>query len=302
MTIAPAIASSGTAATRRSMFRVSVLIAAPALLFAVLCGEPGNISASPRGQTYLWKHGASSEPLQNRFAPPPGFRRVPAEKGSFAEWLRGLPLKPGRPNVLLYNGEAKRNQDAHAAVVDMPIEPKNLFQCADALMRMRAEYLYAVKRTGQITFHATSGDLLPFSRWQAGQRPQVKGNRIDWIERRTPDGSYQGLTRYLEFVYTYSGTISLARDTERAPFEKLQIGDLFLQSGSPGHAVMIVDAAEKSGVTAFLLAQSYMPAQEMHVLRNAQHSGEWYRSDQIDKELITPEWTFPRENLRRFPR
>lgn len=258
-----------------------------------------SISAAPTAP-YPWKPGASSQPLENRFTPPAGFRRVPAEKGSFAEWLRRLPLKPGRPDVLLYNGRAKRNQAAHAAVVDMPIPPKDLHQCADALMRLRAEYLYQKNQTSQIAFHATSGDLLPFSKWQSGQRPRVQGNRITWTQRQAPDASYKSFSQYLEFVYTYSGTISLARDTKPAALEQLQIGDLFLQSGSPGHAVIVVDRAEKSGTTAFLLAQSYMPAQELHVLRNSEHGGEWYRSDQPGRELVTPEWTFPLNSLRRF--
>lgn len=201
--------------------------------------------------------------------------------------------------MLLYNGQPKRNQNAHAAVVNMPISNKDLHQCADALMRLRAEYLFQQRSTGQIVFHSTSGDLLPFSRWQSGQRPQVDGNRIRWTPSRPADASYQSLSRYLEFVYTYSGTISLARDTKKVPFAEHRIGDLFLQSGSPGHAVIIVDKAEKSGTTAFLLAQSYMPAQELHVLRNPQ-GGEWYRSDRIDREIVTPEWTFARDSLRRF--
>ncbi|MBL8019916.1 MAG: DUF4846 domain-containing protein [Leptospirales bacterium] len=256
------------------------------------------LSAEPA--QYSWMPGASSEPLETRFAPPGGFRRVPAEQGSFAEWLRRLPLKRGRPEVLLYNGQPKRNQTAHAAVVDMPISKKDLHQCADALMHLRAEYLFHRGNKEQIVFHSTSGDLLPFSKWQSGQRPQVQGNRIRWTQSRPADGSYQSLSRYLEFVYTYSGTISLVSDTKKVSFGELRIGDLFLQSGSPGHAVIVVDKAEKSGTTAFLLAQSYMPAQELHVLRNPQ-GGEWYHSDRIDRELVTPEWTFARDSLRRFP-
>lgn len=256
-----------------------------------------SISAAPR---YPWKPDTSSQPLDNRFDAPAGFRRIPVQKASFAEWLRGLPLKPGKPNVLLYNGQPKSSQDAHAAVVDMPIPPKDLHQCADALMRLRAEYLYQKGLTEQISFHATSGDLIQFSRWQSGQRPRVHGNRILWTQQRLPDTSYQSFSQYLEFVYTYSGTISLAKDTTSAPFQDPQIGDIFLQSGSPGHAVIIVDMAKRSGTTAFLLAQSYMPAQEMHVLRNKEHGGEWYRSDQIGNELVTPEWTFRRDSLRRF--
>jgi len=51
----------------------------------------------------------------------------------------------------------------------------------------------------------------------------------------------------------------------------------------------------------FLLAQSYMPAQEIHALRGpAGSSDPWYGASD-GGPLVTPEWTFRREDLRRFP-
>jgi len=38
------------------------------------------------------------------FAPPDGFLRPPVEAGSFAEWLRHLPLAPDGTPVRLYDG------------------------------------------------------------------------------------------------------------------------------------------------------------------------------------------------------
>ena len=73
--------------------------------------------------------------------PPAGYRRVAAIDSSFAAWLRGLPIKPGKPKVRLYNGETKGNQDAHHAVLDIDTGERDLQQCADALMRLRAEFL-----------------------------------------------------------------------------------------------------------------------------------------------------------------
>lgn len=50
----------------------------------------------------------------------------------------------------------------------------------------------------------------------------------------------------------------------------------------------------------FLLLQSYMPAQEIHVLRNpADAASPWYRAASSGP-LETPEWSFRHENLRRF--
>ena len=73
----------------------------------------------------------------------------------------------------------------------------------------------------------------------------------------------------------------------------MRIGDFFIQGGFPGHAVIIVDMAEaiepKTGGGRrkyFLLAQSYMPAQDMHVLRNPAGESPWYAFDtgEADRE------------------
>jgi hypothetical protein len=40
--------------------------------------------------------------------------------------------------VLLYNGAPKFRQDVHAAVIDIDVGTRDLQQCADATMRLRA--------------------------------------------------------------------------------------------------------------------------------------------------------------------
>jgi hypothetical protein len=50
-----------------------------------------------------------------------------------------------------------------------------------------------------------------------------------------------------------------------------------------------------------LIAQSYMPAQDIHVLVNPAEPrlGPWYRAT-ADGSLVTPEWAFPPGSLTRF--
>ena len=83
----------------------------------------------------------------------------------------------------------------------------------------------------------------------------------------------------------------------------MRIGDVFIQGGFPGHAVMVVDMAVngRTGEKLFLLIQSYMPAQEIHVLKNPSDSadGPWYELD-FGETLRTPEWTFSKDDLKRF--
>jgi hypothetical protein len=57
----------------------------------------------------------------------------------------------------------------------------------------------------------------------------------------------------------------------------------------------------KTGERRFLLTQSYMPAQDIHVLRNpaASDGSPWYRTDFGDT-LVTPEWRFTRQQLKRW--
>ncbi|MFM7767840.1 MAG: DUF4846 domain-containing protein, partial [Bacteroidota bacterium] len=109
--------------------------------------------------------------------------------------------------------------------------------------------------------------------------------------------------KYMEMVFSYAGTASLEKELKPVDLADMQIGDLFIKGGFPGHAVVVVDMAvhESTGEKLFLLAQSYMPAQETHVLKNPNDAGlsPWYALD-FDGELTTPEWTFGRQQLKRF--
>jgi hypothetical protein len=94
----------------------------------------------------------------------------------------------------------------------------------------------------------------------------------------------------------------LARELERvADASRIEAGDVFIQGGFPGHAVLVVDVAEDArGQRAVLLAQSYMPAQDIHILRNPKPSDNPWYVIAGDEPLTTPEWGFPAGSLRRF--
>jgi hypothetical protein len=234
---------------------------------------------------------------------PQGFRRMKLARGSFGRWLRKLPLKPSGEPVLLYNGKEKENQEAHYAVVKMDIGDRDLQQCADAIIRLKAEYHFAMREYGRIRFNLTSGHRIPFLKWAAGYRLIVNGNRVKWIRSSKPDMSYANLRAYLDIIFQYAGSYSLSKELNKVDPVDLQPGDIFIQGGFPGHAVIVVDIAEHidSGKKIFLLAQSFMPAQEIHVLKNpsSEDINPWYRFDFVDK-LVTPEWTFKRDDIRRF--
>lgn len=235
---------------------------------------------------------------------PNGYKRVKVAQNSFGQYLRSLPLKAS-PTVYLYNGQKKRNQRAQYAVVNVDVGRKNLQQCADAVMRLRAEYLFKNKRYHQIKFNFTSGHPAIYTQWRKGYRARIRGNKVNWIKTRGYDASYQNFRKYLETVFTYAGSYSLARELKKVQnIQDLRIGDVFIQGGFPGHAVLVVDVARHShtGELVFLLAQSYMPAQDIHLLKNFNNSqlNPWYSVHQVREELETPEWTFKKNNLKRF--
>jgi hypothetical protein len=212
---------------------------------------------------------------------PPGYQRLNGTEASFAAWLRKLKIKNDK-TVYLYNGQPKRNQQAQFAVLEVPVGRKDLQQCADAVMRLRASWLYDQKRFSEISFADNNG------------------------KKYTCPGAVDStrFERYLETVYAYCGTLSLEKQLHRVTdFQTIQPGDVIIKGGSPGHAVMVMDVAvNKAGKKIYLLAQSYMPAQNIHILKNPQDAAisPWYEAKSDNSFIITPEWTFSANQLRRW--
>ncbi len=211
-------------------------------------------------------------------------------------------MKPDGAPVRLFNGSLKARQDVHAAVLDLDPGTRDLQQCADAAIRLRAEYLYAAGRMDDIAFHFTSGFPCAFSDWRTGHRVSVRDSDVRWVTGGGNDSSAASLRRYLDLVFTYAGTASLPRDVESvAAGAGPEPGDLYLHPGSPGHAMTVIDVAVRGDDRVMLLVQSYMPAQEIHVVRNpaSTDGSAWIRVGE-GPVLVTPEWRFAWSELRRF--
>ncbi|MDH7478714.1 MAG: DUF4846 domain-containing protein [Syntrophomonadaceae bacterium] len=240
--------------------------------------------------------------IRERIRVPEGFQRVNPGEGSFGRFLTDLPLKPHGAEVRLYDGRVKAGE-VHEAVIDMDIGRRDLQQCADAVIRLRAEYLYGQGRFEEIRFSFVNGFTADYSRWRQGYRVAVKGDRAGWVKSAGYSSGYEDFRSYLEVVFAYAGTLSLAKELKPVEVSALEIGDVFIQGGSPGHCAVVVDLAENptTGERVFLLAQSYMPAQDIHVLKNPQDRelSPWYTLD-FGEKLVTPQWTFDRGDLRRF--
>lgn len=130
----------------------------------------------------------------------------------------------------------------------------------------------------------------------------MDGNEVTWARSAAPDEGYRSFRRYLDTVFAYAGSASLERDLMPVNDpSRPRAGDVFVRGGYPGHAVLVVDVARDAiGQRAFLLAQSFMPAQDIHVLRSPGELDPWYLARSAGP-LQTPEWLFDHTDLRRFP-
>ncbi len=241
--------------------------------------------------------------VESRFLCPTGYKRASADESTFATYLRKLRLKEFGSPVTLFDGSLKINQQAHLSVIDLPIGKRDLHQCADAIMRLRAEYLFDSGQFGDIHFNFTNGFKADYSTWKAGNRISVSGNTVSWKPSSSSNGTYKSFWKYLEMVFSYAGTASLDKELASKPILEMKTGDLLIQGGFPGHAVIVLDMCknESTGEKMYMLAQSYMPAQEIQILKNPldDRLSPWYKL--TEGEIIrTPEWTFEKTNLKSF--
>ncbi|MDO5616739.1 MAG: DUF4846 domain-containing protein, partial [Cruoricaptor ignavus] len=192
----------------------------------------------------------------------------------------------------------------HVAILDIDVGEKDLQQCADAWIRLYAEFLWLQKRYEEIEFQFTSGQKMSWIDYQKGIRTTEVGNKVRFHRTAKPDNSYSNFRNYLDLIFRYAGTISL--DRESLPIKKnadIKVGDIIIKPGSPGHSVIIVGSAKNSaGKRLFLLAESFMPAQDIHIIKNPQNPklSPWYELDVDARQLITPKYLFAPLVIKRF--
>lgn len=229
----------------------------------------------------------SGSTIRSRFDIPNDYQRLPVPKNSYAEYLVNLKLKVHGSNVYYHDGRAKLNKNIYCAVIDMEIGKQNLQQCADAVMRLKGEYLYKIENYTRIKFNLLS-----------------TGKPYSFDEHTGNDKSYLAFRNYMDFIFAHANTASLHDEMQAVKnIKDLEIGDVFIQKKQPyGHAVIVLDVAisSASGQKLFLIGQSYMPAQETQILLNPTNGSlsPWYKAE--EGKIITPQWTFEHSDLRRF--
>lgn len=240
--------------------------------------------------------------IGERFKTPEGFERIEVQKGSYAEYLRSFELKPDGTEVKYFDGREKPGK-VYTAVFNIDTGDRDLQQCADAVMRLRSEYLYKMGAYDKIKFHFVSGFLADYKTWMDGYRINVEGNNATWVKKTDPSNDYKSFRQYLDMVFAYASTVSLEKELKSVSPEDMQIGDVFIKGSLPGHALFVVDMAynKTTGEKLFMIAQSSTPAMDIHVLKSTENKNisPWY-SINFGDTLSTPEWEFTRDQLRRF--
>jgi hypothetical protein len=143
-----------------------------------------------------------------------------------------------------------------AAVLDMDV--RKYQECADVVLRLRAEYLLQAGRDEQIVFHLTGGGDISWPQWKQGMRPRYDGRRLHFARTGQPCSSRECFDAFLHSVYEWCGTLSLATEGTVVGSGAPRIGDFFVHGGSPGHGAIIVDlATDGAGRWRALLAHGY---------------------------------------------
>ena len=216
----------------------------------------------------------SQQTISNTFDIPYGYKRL--DTSGYANWIINQPIKLNE-NVYYYNKKVKHGLNTiYIAKFDYDIGNRNLHQCADAAIYNNAKYLYDSKQFKKLSYHFTNGEVYKFN--------------------------HSSFIKYITQIWIYAGTWSLEKyDTISVDIKDIQTGDVFLEGGFPGHAISVVDVViNKHGHKKYMLAQSYMPAQEQQILLNPiKNKNVWYDLH-LSKDIVTPQYTFSVNKLRRF--
>jgi len=215
-----------------------------------------------------------SQTIESYFEIPKNYKRI--IQSDYHNWIISREINT-KDKVKYFDGKTidGLGTDYKAKFV-YDIGKRNLHQCADAVIYNNARYFFDTKQYKKISY--------TFSH---NTRVYSYVKEFNVFNEKT-------FKKYITMVWGYCGTWSLQEyDTIEVDIKEMQVGDMFLIGGFPGHTMSIVDIIENSeGNKKFMLAQSFMPAQEQHILLNI--NDVWFDS------VNEIPWNFTAKDLRRF--
>ncbi len=280
----------------RLLFALSIVVA-----MFLLAGCAGNQAVKPKllavekvttaTVSYPWL-AMQPDPIThniNVITPKAGYLRLTAVPGTFGEWVQHLPLKAGNPPVLTYDGVEAPNQYKHAQVVDIDAGKDNLQKSTNAILRLRAEYLFAKDWLWQINFPTKSGNKVDFRSWAKEKKlPTDHMALIEYLNELSPQTDASTLASMLKPVTN---------------IHDMEPGDVMVKQTEPSYAVLVMDVVEDPVTKKryFTLGTSHMPAQDFYVIINPSDSSitPWY-SQSPGNTMGMPEGVFQADMLMRF--
>ncbi len=241
--------------------------------------------------------------IKERIRVPDGFKRLEYSEDSFQYYIQNYILKPFGAKVINYDGKPYVYQNGHVGVMDIPVPSNGLQQCADALIRIRAEFLWDIDQKDKIGFNFTSGHYCSWKKYAKGYRPIINGTNVSFYKTAPENATKDNFYKYLNLIYTYSGTQTLYNELNKIEsMENVEVGDLLINPGSPGHVVLVVDvAANSQGKKMVIFAQGNTPAQSVHIIKNNKDSemNPWFEVE-IGQYLDFPIYNFRKVKFIRF--
>ena len=238
---------------------------------------------------------------------PQDFIRPPFPATSLQSYLQTLPVKSYNSKVIKYDGYEK-HFNCYAAVLQTDLEiTEDLIHGEHIIQYLRAQFLYKSEKYDMINYSYDDNRSLSFDQWGAGAR-FVWQDTIYVLDTIAAENySYESFQKYMNTIFQNSSTNSIAMDTRNIDYSELSIGDVLVQPKdfrNRGHAVFVVDMAvhPSTGEKLVLLAQGYMPSQDLHILKNTLEPeiSPWYRVNDESPYFATAQWTFRQKHARRF--
>ncbi len=241
--------------------------------------------------------------VKRRVLLPNNYKRTTYTSNSFSDYVQNYKLKPFGAQVINYDGNLYLYQEGHVGVLELSVPSNGLQQCADALIRIRAEYLWETNQKEKIGFNFTSGHYCSWKKYAEGYRPKIKGNMVTFHKTASANSSKENFYKYLNLIFMYSGTQSLYSELPKINnISKVEVGDMLIYPGSPGHVIMVVDkATNEKGENLFIFAQGNTPAQSVHIIKNPSDLSlsPWFQVE-LNEYMEIPTYYFNEAKFIRF--
>lgn len=139
---------------------------------------PGIFCSQVQAEFRVLPDQSGKNTVHTRFQPPEDYVWQKEIPGSFGDFLEQLPLLPDGAPVRDFRGNPVGKQHLHAAVIRLDTGDRDLQQCADAWIRLYAEYLWQNKRFDDIAFRFTSGQKMSWNDFRKGMRTIERGDSV----------------------------------------------------------------------------------------------------------------------------